>query len=476
MCLLKKFFAVPSIVLSLCMAGFTGADKTVSRASNTEPAESVSAAQLGFRDAAIPAPPDWRGPRFKLSRDYPTQKPTCDAPWLKRKVSFSDPDPTWSPEWQAYVADIIGYVFAGQDPNLPDEIGWRTQVEGQTRWYNVPWMAYDGHGGREFVHGLTNELSTGKGTFRGPGRATATSHLIGAAMMDDKDPLFETWSVGYYNPCGAWSIGQGWPASGEPATYVDKSSGRTFAKGMPFPEGTVVIKILNTTADEDEVPYLAHSTTWQADAHRRLSSQTFTACARQVTKVHMIQMDLAVVDLRSPTRWVYSTLAYDGRLPGKTVKDRLRPLGVQWGNDVEAVSMLPYNVKLKETILSSINVPEHYGCQKRLAGVVDQQDSSCMSCHMAAFTAPGGTLEAQGINIPPIFNFDGICQIPNPANVSYFSDYPYPAAFPGGQFNAAIPLDSSLQLLTAFQEYAIYKNAGAPGAQSTCPNPSRSQQ
>gem|GEM_PF-6989302 len=44
-----------------------------------------------------------------------------------------------------------------QDPNLADNVGVVTRVNGKTRWFNVPWMAYDPTAGREFIHGTTNE-------------------------------------------------------------------------------------------------------------------------------------------------------------------------------------------------------------------------------------------------------------------------------------------------------------------------------
>jgi hypothetical protein len=89
----------------------------------------TGAASLAFRDSVDTPPPTWHGERFKLSHDYPKAQPKCEAPWLKRHVSFTNPDPKWS-DWQGYVQDIIDYVKKGQD--FKD--GWNTNVEGQTRW------------------------------------------------------------------------------------------------------------------------------------------------------------------------------------------------------------------------------------------------------------------------------------------------------------------------------------------------------
>lgn len=425
-------------------------------------------ASFAFRNSVDTPPDGWRGPLFQLSDKYPKDKPACNAPWLNRKVNFQDPNPKWD-DWAPYIQDIVNYIKEGQDLNLPDQTGWNTSVNGQTRWYHVPWMAYDDERGREFAHGLTNELSTALPAFRNGGRGSGKHTLTTSTSDQSNPPLYETWSVGMYNPCGAWSIGQVFPASGEPAIYIEGD--KNFARGMPFPDGTVVIKLLNTTADEMTVPYLKGSTNWQANGHKQLGPTEYSTCERQVRTVHLVQVDIAVVDLRSPTRWVYSTLAYDGTLPGATVWDRLTPLGVQFGNDGKSFPAVP-KVKsqpLSETVLAPLDIlPEHYGCLNRLAGVVDQANSSCVSCHMGAYAAVPPYLNLQGITVPAIFNFDGICRDNNVANAQYFSDYKYPDLYPSGGFNHAIPLDSSLQLQVAFAQYATYMNPQA--LPLTCPD------
>lgn len=430
----------------------------------TDDAETANAA---FRDSVDSPPDGWNGPLFQLSDNYPQNKPDCDAPWLKRNVDFQDPNPEWD-DWAPYVQDIIDYIKEGQDPNLPDDTGWNISVKGEIRWYHVPWMAYDGERGREFAHGLTNELSTALPAFRDGGRGSGKHVLDANADGQTDPPLFETWSVGMYNPCGAWSIGQAFPSSGVPATY--KEEGRNFAQGMPFQDGTVVIKILNTTADETAVPYMKGSTNWQANGHIQKSPTEYTTCEREVRFVHLVQVDIAVVDSRSPTRWVYSTLAYDGNLPGETVLDRLTPLGVQFGNDRGTFPAVPESESepLSETVLAPLDIPEHYGCQNRLAGAVDQPNSSCVSCHMGAFATAPPELNKQGENVPAIFNFEGLCTEYNEANADYFSDYKYPDPYPSGEFDDAIPLDSSLQLAVAFTQYSNFVNPEAPP--STCPN------
>ena len=444
---IKRYLALLAVVsLMSCMP----------QALQTERPATVSPAQAAFRTSVDSPPTGWSGPVFQLSRDYPKDKPNCDAPWLNRSVNFQDPNPKWD-DWAPYVQDIVTYIKEGQDPNLPDQTGWNTSVNGETRWYHVPWMAYDGERGREFAHGLTNELSTALPAFRDGGRGSG-KHILATKSGDQlkKPPLYETWSVGMYNSCGGWSIGQAFSASGLPVTY--SKDGKNFARGLPFPDGTVVIKLLNTTADETTVPYMKGSTNWRANGHKQLGATEYSTCEREVRTVHLVQVDIAVVDSRSPTRWVYSTLAYDGNLPNATIWGRLTPLGVQFGNDGRSFPAVPQarSKPLYETVLAPVGIPEHYGCQKRLAGAVDQSNSSCVSCHMGAYAAVPPYLNLQGQTIPAIFNFGGICTDHNEANAQYFSDYKYPDPYPGRGFNNAIPLDSSLQLAVAFAQYATY--------------------
>jgi hypothetical protein len=427
------------------------------------------AAATAFRDSVDSPPAGWKGPRFKLSHNYPKEMPVCSAPWLKRKVSFDGSAINWD-EWQGYVQDIVDYMKEGQDPDLPDQTGWKTEVGGQTRWFHVPWMAYDGERGREFAHGLTNELSTSLSTFH-EGRGSGKTFLMGALMASDKqDPLFETWSVGMYNPCGAWSLGQAFPESGEPAVHMDH--GKPRANGLPFQDGTLVIKLLNTTADAPSVPYLKNSTDWQANGHVQFGPETYSTCDRRTRKVHLIQIDLAVVDSRSPTRWVYSTLAYNGFLPGKSVLDRVQPLGIQWGNDPHTFPAVARadSKPLTETVIAPHDqkqLPQHLGCQGRLAGVVDQANSSCVSCHMGAFAAAPPYLNLQGVTVPAIFGFPGLCTEHNAANAAYYSDYRYPQPFPDtdasqpNPWAATIPLDSSLQIAVAYAQFATFTSPRA---------------
>lgn len=467
-----------SLWLLLLLAALLLAIGCASDEATTETAEEVDGADPGyeqpnfaeraFRPAVNEPPPDWTGPVFALSHDYPQTLPAgCDSmPWLSVEVDFANPD-WYAGGWATYAQTLLDYFKEGQNDQLANEVGWQVDVGGATRWFHVPWMAFDRHSGREFVHGLTNELSVDVQAFDGPGRGTGGHHLPLARSDSNGDgqteQLYETWAFGVYNECGAYSIGQGWPASGEPAMTVENGMQR--AKGLPFKNGAMVVKFLFTTAGAPEVPYLEGSPAWQAHAHVENADGSYEECKRAIRDVHLVQVDVGVIDERSPTRWVFGTFGYNSTLGGDTVWANLSPLGMEWGSDPSTFPAVPENESqpVRESSLAPIDIYEHYGCNGRLAGPVDQPTSSCVTCHMGAFTADVGGVPVMGENIPPIFNFDGICDTYNQDNAYYFSNYAYPEPYPDPKYAEAIPLDSSLQLQVAFIQYGTYNTTGKSG-------------
>lgn len=479
-------WAAPPALLLASVAVYACTSAQASEGERADGAAPVQdAAQVGFRNAVSGPPPGWTGPVFQLSADYPVSalakcaESTC--PWLYRQVDFaSTTQPEWQGEWAEYMNDIFRYVREGQ--TLSPQ-GWNAQVAGETRWFHVPWMAYDSVHGREFVHGMTNERATDLSDFFPPGRGRTTLHagrVPGAANgvttmelpkgqhtlrgASDTTRQFESWAVGFYNPWGAYAIGQAIPrSSGVPQT-VQLPNGSQGARGMPFPEGTVVAKILFTTATPRDVSYLRGSPAWIADRHVQTGPSTYSN-ARRPDTVHLAQMDVAVRDDRSPTGWVYGTFAYNGRLLGASPWDRMAPVGLQWGSDPDAWPAVASRARpVTQSAIAPISIPQHLGCNDRLAGPIDNPKSSCMSCHQGAYApAPVGTRGSYGRNIPPIFGFTNICvrngTTPDSTdlmnrqyvqNVRFPQDYP---AFPGVS-GPTINLDTSLQLQVAFLQYA----------------------
>ncbi|HYH83586.1 MAG TPA: hypothetical protein VEX86_27575 [Longimicrobium sp.] len=440
----------------------------------------IGAAAIAFRNTVKGPPPGWTGQVFQLSRDYPTLPPGPCRPevcrWLTRNVDFRSPNPqVWEGAWAQYMNDILEYVKQGQ--TLMN--GWDVRVGGETRWFHVPWMAYDSVRGREFIHGTTNERTADISDFRGQrglhfsanSRALNRTHRIqdmpkglNTLTGNDSSTAFETWAVGFYNPPAGYAIGQMIPRDGVPRANRD-ASGRWTAPGMPFPEGTVVAKVLFSTATPTQVPYLRGAPRWIVDRHIQVSPDSFIN-RRRPAPVYLVQLDVAVNDSRSPTGWVYGTFAYNGTINDPDVWKRMSPVGLQWGSDprtwpaVDSASSRP----VSESVIAPINIYQHLGCAGRLAGPVDNRESSCISCHQGAFTAaPVGTVDTMPSgngtgNIPPIFGFNGMCKRTSPSNMAYFSNIRYPQDYPPfpGMHGERINLDGSLQVQVAYMQYATW--------------------
>jgi hypothetical protein len=445
-----------------------------------------SAATIAFRNAVVLAPKKPSTPVFKLSHTYPHSTPgKCEGcGWLNIPVNFatqfgSDPKkiepPKWHGQhWDEYINAILNYVKEDQDAQLSNDIGWKTTVKGKTRWFNVPWMAYDPTAGREYVHGTTNERTATLGDLvQGSQQGPHVQFFMAGEKESCKTDYpwgFESWSVGYYNEFGGYALGRTMPTSGIP--QMGEYLGTPVPAGLPFPTGTVVVKILTSNIPVDCVPFLRGSPEWMVDRHKYTKANGYE-CDREVQPNHVVQVDVAVVDPRSPTRWVYGTFAYDGNTPGTTFWDHLVPVGLQWGSDPWTFPAVPLSASLplQQSVINTDSATfQHLGCKDRLAGPVDNQQSSCTSCHASAYAAPKGAPGIMGSNVPPSFGFNGMCQAYSLENSAYFQNQSAPQRFPGGQYGDAFTMDTSLQLEVAFTQYGYYNTDRAP---QTCTDPNQ---
>ncbi|NHZ43702.1 cytochrome P460 family protein [Massilia aquatica] len=344
-------------------------------------------AAQGFPSSNDKVPAGWNGPVFKLSQDYPTTLADDALPWR-------DIDPTVEPE--RFGRTIYNYVLEGNT-----EVDWDVRANKVRTWYHAPWMHY-GDTGREFIHGLTRERTT-------PRPATAGKGELGPAQTR----CFQNWAVGFYNPPGGYQVGKIWQQASKPNPGLSQ-----------FPNGTVIAKLLFTTAPDSEVPYLKNTFEWRANIHV-FNGVTCPngALVRQPQTVRLIQIDLAVKDARAAdTGWVFATLSYNGMRAGATPWERMELVGVMWGNDL---------AKKQQWINSANGTPQHLGAEGRLNGPVDNPRSSCISCHATAQTPSRSPL------IPP-------SQADAPR---WFANYPGSRAFDAG----AIPTDYSLQIAMGIQ-------------------------
>jgi hypothetical protein len=306
-----------------------------------------------FCDSIVPLPVGWQGPTFTLSQDYPKSVPDEALPW--RAI-----DPKAEPE--RYIRTVLGYFFEG---NIRKDMATSFDPQRNTvrRWYHAPWQDV-GANGREPLHGLTRE------------RTSEPKEL-----SPRQTQRWNNWAVGFYNAPGAAMIGRVWADHDNPNLAASSA-----------PEGTVAAKLLFTTATEAEVPWVKGSPGWDAFVYKdvHVEPPADGKAPRDVRRVHLLQIDVAVKDARSPIGWVFGTFAYGGGPTGKPGAGwhNVTPVGLMWGNDPN------YSGKgdFKEAWINKA-VALKRGYEGRLNGPVDNPRSSCVSCHMTAQgTEPVGTL------------------------------------------------------------------------------------
>jgi hypothetical protein len=382
-----------------------------------------------FGQAFLPAPGQYTGRIFKLSQEYPQDKPAIEA--AERK--FLDID--YRKDWKAYILAVRDYIYEGNIEQAGVANDFYLEDNKVRRWYHVPWQHYGPHG-REGVHGLTKE---------GP----VNPLTLNPAQKDQ----WQTYAVGFYNAPGGYIIGKAWADAENPDVTVTQTEG--------FPEGTVVGKVLFTTAPVDQAPFLQNPIEW--DAYVAPSYSNDNDKDRQMSKVRFIQMDIMVRDSRAAATggWVFGTFVYNGALGNANPWMNAVPVGLMWGNDPTvkdnvnnpAPVKTEINPNLKETVINTSTEmpPMHLGWGLRLNGPVDNVSSSCMSCHSTAqFPAISGIFPPKG-TVPS-----------TPTWMRWFRNVPCTVPFD----KEGTSVDYSLQLAASFQNFLTARSIANGGSYS----------
>lgn len=387
---------------------------TVGTAKDTKPA-----AVKGFPSflPSLGPPPEWKGPLFALSQDYPQSKPPAEPlPWTK--YNFRTQPREYLMAVRAYAYE--GNVGRGTDP-AGQPLDWAVASNPVRRWYHMPWR-HTGNNGREFIHGLTQEFPSKPGSLD-PGQTN----------------LANTWAVAMYNPAAAYTVGRVWPDPDGPPVLTEAE----------FLEGAVVAKLLFSTAELSDVPGLAGTQEWSANIYQT-SDCVKLGCPRAVRTVRLVQMDVAVKDGRAPqTAWVFGTFVYERTADGASTWEKMVPLGLMWGNDPSLTSASPAEARPAESVILKTSGYEHLGCHGRLSGPLDNPASACMSCHMAAqypSTSPVPNTKAAKCDDPP--------------NQAFWRNLSGRQAFtPTVSGKKASPLDYSMEMASSVQNYFLSKKA-----------------
>jgi len=310
----------------------------------------------------LPPPGMYQSRIFKLSQNFPQAKPETE-PAVQNILQID-----YTKDWKKYMEAVRAYIYEGNIEGGSIANDFYLEDNKVRTWYHVPWQHY-GPFGREGIHGLTKE---------GP----VFPYVLSASQPGQ----WQTYAVGFYNPPGGYMIGKVWRDAENPTTTVMQSEG--------FPIGTVVAKLLFTTAPVGEVPFLTNPIEWLAYTTKEFMPVT---SPRVMSTVRFIQMDIMVRDPRAKETggWVFGTFVYNGALANPNLWLNAVPVGIMWGNDPEVTSFSDSNPRPTKTVINPelkhtiINTsadlpPMHLGWGLRLNGPVDNTMSSCQSCHATA--------------------------------------------------------------------------------------------
>jgi hypothetical protein len=380
-----------------------------------------------FPDSHDQVPTDWQGPVFRLSQQFPATDPSKATPaptYPWQQIDFHT-----QPE--AYIGAVYNYVLEGNR-----EVDWVVQNNAVRPWYHAPWMHY-GDKGREYVRGMTRERTTPAPAQPGKGE-----------LGPQQTTCFQNWAVGFVNAPAGYVFGQVWNDAYAPDPF----------KAL-FPEGTVAAKLLFTSATADQAPYMTGALEWDANIDVLVAGDNRCRSTgnRQVQKLQLLQMDLAIRDHRAdPAGWVFATYAYDGSRPGATPFDRMAPVGVMWGNDPTLdQAAFTAGQRVKETwINTALQTPQHLGYLGRLNGPVDNPISACLSCHMTAEVPARSSLT------------------PGKDTMRWFANQPAGNSF--DQRATSTGTDFNLQISNGIQNFQVWKQSQggfvAPAPQAGAPH------
>ena len=376
----------------------------------------------------LPPPTEYKGRVFTLSQKYPKTEPSAAQRPEFMKIDFKE-------HWREYLLAAQDYCFKDNVQGGDIANDFDAALRANPTWFHVPWQHATPQG-REGVHGLTKEAPVH------PQQLAISQTYTGGQM----------YAVGIYNVFGGYTIGKVWADKEHPDP-----------KGIRFPVGTVVMKVLFTDVPPDQVPSLTNPLLWNAYV-----TENYKSSNRVFKEMALVQMDLMVRDDRAPHGWVFGNYQYNGKTNHKNKWKNLVPLGIQWGNDPElndgtwgeytnpVPAITRWNPNLKETIINHDAAelpPTHLGWNGRLNGPADNYLSSCMSCHMTA-QAPAKS-PMSPLFFPP-------AQVPAVASKEWMRWFQNMNC--GERFDADKPTSStdfSLQLAASLQNFFNWRNEGS---------------
>ena len=360
----------------LHVAGIAGLTWTVAVFAQTcePPAPAPTPTPTPFANNNGQLPPNYKGPLFTLSHNYPATVAPPPAQWPWREAIGNGQITVANAG--AYVEALKKYIATDMQLMLTDSPQWNAATLG---WYSEPWTGYL----REATHGMyVGSTPFPPDLFKGSGLTKPfTTYVLTFYDKRAANALYNVWGVTATNP----AIKAGTPQ---------------------FADGGIVVKAAFSTANADVWPVMAGAQQWNLYISTNATKDHSPSQPPEFDETSFFQFDIIVKDAQSApqTGWVFSTLVYDKDAPGD-FWDKMVPLGAMWGNDPQADSSKSPPPALTQNWINP-KAPAYakmtLGWGGRLSGpndgavndaVVDGPiplvspnlpSSSCMSCHSVA--------------------------------------------------------------------------------------------
>jgi hypothetical protein len=372
-------------------------------------------------------------PIFQLSQNYPKVE------LEKGKMSWEEPefDDIFKTEIPAknrwdkgkrYLIEVLKYAMKDNislDGNIEND--WDAALMNKN-WFHAPWLHANKKGspkdrGREFVHGLTAERCSCIDELNGKNiceNFEAENKEIKNNACDNYPEKIQNWGVAVFNEVAGFNVGRVWKEMTVQETSIEYPKPSNL-KTMGFASGSVIVKLLFTSASDEEAAFLKDSKLiWKSDVNR-IKKYGKLGERETYPTLRLLQIDIAVWNKRpdSFTGWVFGTFSYNrnrnasleiGKFDGW---ENVEPIGLMFGNDPD-VNTNNFRELRQSLINPLVETTQHLGCGKRLNGAVDNPRSSCIACHAQQSEVQVSTIKNDGNDID--VNFTEIqYKIPSPS-------------------------------------------------------------
>jgi hypothetical protein len=339
-------------------------------------------------------------PIFELSQNYPKDEPEkVEMIWETSEFDdvFNTSDLAenrWDKAKQ-YLIEVLKYALKDNvslDGNIEND--WNAAQQNKN-WFHAPWLHANKKNspkdrGREFVHGLTAERCSCIDELNGKSiceNFEAENKEIKNNACDNYPEKIQNWGVAVFNEVAGFNVGRVWKEMTINETAKEYPSPKKLQM-MGFPYGSVIVKLLFTSASDKEATFLKGSNLiWKTDVNR-IKKYVKLGEPEVYPTLRLLQIDVAVRDKRADrfSGWVFGTFSYNrnrnasqeiGKYDGW---ENVEPIGLMFGNDPDVNTN---NFRdLKQSLINPLIVgTQHLGCGKRLNGTVDNPRSSCIACH-----------------------------------------------------------------------------------------------